>query len=323
MALEGDRFGTNRFETDFHNIGTIVQWMNADLLISNNEYQRDFVWTEEKQVLLIESLLKNYPIPSVFTKCRSESAFSPMIQEIVDGKQRLFTIRKFVQNELDVRTLTDRDEYFDNAQTGYTFSQLNEDYRKEFLEYKIAFVKLLDHWTDDVVRDIFARLQYGTAHSFGELLHARWNCAYITCIKSWARPNLLTLFWTKRGPVRKHHLVVFSQLLHYELESTWKVTKTPLLKWLNLQSHSKTQINQALFVIQTFLSALQHLSEKRIKVWDGLLYFYVYKKHPNHLSAKYHLIHQMVHENKNSFNTFSGKKQLLHRIEWLKQNAII
>jgi hypothetical protein len=61
--------------------------LNFDLAI-----QRQFVWDEDRKSLLIYSLLSGYPIPFVFS--RYDRATD--VDHVMDGKQRLTTVRTFV-----------------------------------------------------------------------------------------------------------------------------------------------------------------------------------------------------------------------------------
>ena len=56
-------------------------------------FQRDSVWTESDRKKLIESLLQNYPIPSVFLYRRNENG--KLCYDVIDGKQRLETVLMF------------------------------------------------------------------------------------------------------------------------------------------------------------------------------------------------------------------------------------
>lgn len=56
-------------------------------------FQRDSVWTLADRKKLIESLLQNYPIPSVFLYRQSESG--KLRYDVIDGKQRLETVLMF------------------------------------------------------------------------------------------------------------------------------------------------------------------------------------------------------------------------------------
>ena len=61
------------------------------------DYQRRLRWDNKQKSLLIESLLLNLPIPSIYLY---ESEFS--IYEVMDGQQRLAALREFMDNKLEL-----------------------------------------------------------------------------------------------------------------------------------------------------------------------------------------------------------------------------
>lgn len=61
----------------------------------NPEFQRDFVWTEAAQQKLITSILLGIPLPSVIINSVFQET-GGYIHQVVDGKQRLSTILRFV-----------------------------------------------------------------------------------------------------------------------------------------------------------------------------------------------------------------------------------
>jgi hypothetical protein len=64
----------------------------------NPDFQRDFIWTEDKQSKLIESVLMRIPLPVFYL---AEDEQGRMI--VVDGLQRLTTFQRFVNNQLRLR----------------------------------------------------------------------------------------------------------------------------------------------------------------------------------------------------------------------------
>src|ERR1022692_3797903 len=56
-------------------------------------FQRQSVWTERDRANLIDSILRNYPLPAIFLYKREESG--NLVFDVIDGKQRLESIFKF------------------------------------------------------------------------------------------------------------------------------------------------------------------------------------------------------------------------------------
>ena len=64
-------------------------------------YQREKVWSEDKKSFLIDSILKNYPIPLVFFRMKIDPDTGITKYDVIDGKQRLTTIRDFVEGKIN------------------------------------------------------------------------------------------------------------------------------------------------------------------------------------------------------------------------------
>ena len=73
----------------------VLRRIEKETFIMNPDFQRDFIWPEDKQSKLIESVLMRIPLPVFYL---AEDEQGRMI--VVDGLQRLSTFRSFVNNEL-------------------------------------------------------------------------------------------------------------------------------------------------------------------------------------------------------------------------------
>ncbi|QZN90447.1 GmrSD restriction endonuclease domain-containing protein [Idiomarina abyssalis] len=140
-----------------------------DKLIVNRKYQRKLVWTTEEKQNLIDSLIKDYPIPLILLADASEGA--NQIFEIMDGMQRLNAIFSFIENSFPVNG-----KYFDTneftrarqaAESG-AFTPSSKD-RCEFfapnvcadiLDYQLA-VTTFPIESDKQVTDVFGRINSG------------------------------------------------------------------------------------------------------------------------------------------------------------------
>ncbi len=57
-------------------------------------FQRDSVWTERDRAKLVDSIVRNYPLPSIFLYRREEHG--EIIYDVIDGKQRIESIFMFM-----------------------------------------------------------------------------------------------------------------------------------------------------------------------------------------------------------------------------------
>ena len=108
------------------------------------EHQRFYVWTASHKEALIDSVMKNCPVPlMVFTQ---HVVNGEIVWFIQDGQQRLMTLQKFILGQFT----------WNNKH----FAQLSERERSFFLNFKINY-ELIYNPTADQVADIFERLNSG------------------------------------------------------------------------------------------------------------------------------------------------------------------
>lgn len=138
-------------------------------LIVNRTYQRKLVWTLEEKQNLIDSLIRDYPIPLILLADASEDGVAYF--EIMDGMQRLNAIFSFIDNDFPVNG-----QYFDvneftrarQAADAGLFVPANKDEYKLFpadicaniLDYQLA-VTTFPVENRQQVTEIFGRINSG------------------------------------------------------------------------------------------------------------------------------------------------------------------
>lgn len=84
-------------------------------------YQRGYIWKEDFKDKLIYSIIKSYPTGNISVRVLTQSNARGAKSEVVDGQQRLTTIRDFVKNDYIIKSEWSRKiieiikEYYDNA----------------------------------------------------------------------------------------------------------------------------------------------------------------------------------------------------------------
>ena len=65
-----------------------------ELLDLEPGFQRQSVWSERDRAKLIDSILRNYPLPAIFFYRREDDG--KIIYDVIDGKQRVESILMFI-----------------------------------------------------------------------------------------------------------------------------------------------------------------------------------------------------------------------------------
>lgn len=131
------------------------------------EYQREKIWPQDKQELLLDSIIKDIDIPKLYLVQVENRQYD---YECIDGKQRISTLIRFFnpeKNEIPLKV--------DVVNRKYTFAQLKTEHPKiaSFMENYKLDISILKSMDDGIVREIFRRLQLGIPLNAGELLKSR------------------------------------------------------------------------------------------------------------------------------------------------------
>ncbi len=146
-----DRSKRIEFYTTEYNVEILVNKLKSgDFFVPR--YQRDFNWDEPRKSKFIESVLIGLPIPFLFFW---ESDDGRM--EIVDGSQRLRTLREYISGELALQKLEEIP--FLN---GTTFLDLSNARKRKFLNRSIRGIVLNENADPQARFDMFERINTGS-----------------------------------------------------------------------------------------------------------------------------------------------------------------
>jgi hypothetical protein len=156
------------------------------------QYQRRSRWDIKKRSLLIESLLLNIPVPPIFL---FEIEYGEY--EVVDGRQRLETLKDYLDNLFPLKNLT-----FWKELNGKRFKELPVIIQRGLLRRTISATVLLAETTRpedseiDVRRVLFNRLNTGGVQlNPQELRNALYDGHFNNMLFSISRTELFTTVW--------------------------------------------------------------------------------------------------------------------------------
>ena len=131
--------------------------------------QRSYVWERSRKSGLIESMIIGYPVPPIFAKRIDDGTGKRggNIYYIMDGKQRLSTVKEYLNDEFALTKLSPITYHDMEEGEEYTvdisekkFSELPEAIQ-DILKDTTFSVTYFDNLTDEEERELFKRLNAG------------------------------------------------------------------------------------------------------------------------------------------------------------------
>jgi len=183
--------------------------------------RRGDVWDVDKQSFLLDSILKNYPIPPIFLHQRIDENTGATKYDIIDGKQRLTAIIRFLNGEVPLPQDYDEGAFGNSALNGAYFKDLDGElgeYKKQLWRYSIT-VEYIDTDELEIIDNVFDRLnRNGEPLEMQELRKAKYHDSKILSLveKSADYVNWENLEKIKFNRMQDQEFV--SELIFYLLE---------------------------------------------------------------------------------------------------------
>lgn len=218
---------------------------NKEIYI-NKEYQRGDIWTHTQKIELIKSINNSYSIGVIVLFINEHNQY-----EILDGQQRLLTIKQYLNGELEL-----------SGTELIKYSGLSTKERTHFDDYSIYYIKLKSHNPTTREEDIiqtFLRLQEGTPLNKAEKLNAHRG-KFKNTFRQVREGHPIFEYLGKEKRFRWRQLT--AELLTLELESDFKNKVFPSLdlpSMLDVVKRYETKISGT--KVNTFKANLNFLHE--------------------------------------------------------------
>lgn len=147
-----------------HPISDIRDWQQLNRLELRPDFQRKSVWNPPARIMLIDTILKNIPMPKIFISAELRTGCTYRI--VIDGQQRISAILDFLEDEFSL------DDPYDGPHGGLKYSDLPTEVQEAILKYKLDFSEI-SNANDHELREIFHRVnKYTVALNGQELRNA-------------------------------------------------------------------------------------------------------------------------------------------------------
>jgi hypothetical protein len=179
---------TDFTKTTHRSVGWIKKAVDEEALEIRPPYQRNPVWLDPQKSSLIDTILRDYPIPELYMQDVVDSSGAEK-HYVVDGQQRIRACMEYVDGDFEI------DANESQTYGEMSFGDLSADDKKRIWGYTFV-VRLLPDAPEDELREIFKRLnRYNMALNRQELRHATYWGEFITTMEELAKQD----FWVTSG----------------------------------------------------------------------------------------------------------------------------
>ncbi len=272
------------------NTTTMLIYAERDEIKLDPPYQRmGDVWPLEKRQLLIDSILNDYDIPKIYFHIydRDEKTKTGISYSVIDGRQRLETIWKFIQGSF---TLSDDFEYQRDPYiklSGLSYEDIAKEYPRIRIQFDSFVLPIVGVSTDDedLIEDMFSRLNEAVPLNAAEKRNALGGAA-VHAIRDIAQHELF-LNKVKFKNNRYQHMEVAGRMLltEHSLATTNKLVDTKkayldsFVKKNQIENEEIWGVRDSVVAVLDVMSNLFVMSDDLLRAQGNMvLYYLLFKK---------------------------------------------
>lgn len=223
-------------ETYDFTVSTLIDYLTNNHIVIP-EFQRGYVWNRAQASRLIESLIINCPIPVIFLSQNPDETLA-----VIDGNQRLNSIKLFVSDEFDLRGLTAYPEL-----EGYKFSELDPRFQRHIQNRTVRCIVILKDTHPQIKFDVFERLNTGSVKlNSHELRHGVHSGPLMDMLERLGNGKLFRDLTSNKSDKRMKTDELVLRFLSFA--DNWRNYTKPLVSFLNNYSETNRNSNEAKIV---------------------------------------------------------------------------
>ena len=205
------------------NANQVAKMVNGNKVTFDNVVQRSYVWELPRRSKLITSLIIGYPVQPVYAKRGEDKKY-----DILDGKQRLLTVAKFMNDEFKLTGiepfgLTDEatgEKTLYNID-GLKFSELPSELQEIFKSTSLTLY-YFDDITEEEEHEMFRRINNGKPLSTKEKNIA--YCENVESIMGLGKHNIFHDMLTKKAYESKSYVPIIVKMYQMMTEDIENVS---------------------------------------------------------------------------------------------------
>lgn len=253
----------------------VAAMMKNDKIITENVIQRSCVWEKQRKSLFIHSLALSFPIPAIYAK-RAEVVIEDKNvkqMDILDGKQRLSTIKQFINNEF---ALTDLEPvtYFDdieNEEKTIDISGMKLEDMPDGLQEKIKGARVnviyFDNLENGEEKELFKRLNNGKPLTTKNKALA--SCKDLRNIMDIGKADLFDDMLTDKAKANKNQVPIIMKMwimLNNDINDVSFAAKdfNPILETTEISSEQREAMEDMFDYIMNVHTIIYDRGEKKI-----------------------------------------------------------
>ncbi|WP_170127414.1 DUF262 domain-containing protein [Kineococcus rhizosphaerae] len=178
--------------TTTKDVGLLHQLYQSGQLNLVPGYQRNSVWPRAAKVYLLDSILRDRPIPPLLVKRTSATLGGRITYEVIDGQQRLRTVFDYLDGRFRLG------DQAGPSRSGKKFQTLEPVDQGQILNYDFV-VEELSEYNEEDIKDIFVRFnRFVVSLNSAEIRNARETGAFANFVEEvglwtyWADNRILS-----------------------------------------------------------------------------------------------------------------------------------